>query len=133
MKKPRIKHIAVAVRDIEHHAKLLSRIFGVASSEPIEVHNQGVKVVFLEFANIKIELIAPLDESASISKFLQKRGEGLHHLCISTDDVSATLRELVSDGIELVDKVPRGGAEQKPVAFIHPKSTGGILFEIEED
>ncbi len=133
MNKPRIKHIAIAVRDIEHHARLFSRIFGVAASKPVEVRDQGVKVVFLEFANIKIELIAPLDESGNINKFLQKRGEGLHHLCLSTDDISATLRELVSDGVEMIDKVPRGGAEQKPVAFIHPKSTGGILFEIEED
>jgi len=128
----RIKHIAVAVKDIDYHIKLFSDKFGVPHSEIITVENQGVRVAFLEFENIKIELISPLDESANLNKFLEKKGEGLHHICIAADDVARTLEDLVSKGVQLIDREPRPGAEGKPVAFLHPKTTGSVLIELEE-
>ena len=133
MKKPRINHIAIAVNDIEHQSKLFADIFGVGASQPLDLPSQGVRVVFLEFENIMIELIAPLDNAANINKFLQKKGEGLHHLCIATEDIAATIRELAEKKIELIDSEPRPGAHGKPVAFLHPKSTGSVLIELEED
>lgn len=133
MELKRIKHIAVAVKDIDHHLKLFGEKFGLPHSEIITVEDQGVRVAFIEFENIKIELISPIDDAANLNKFLEKRGEGLHHICISTNDVADTLEALTSKGVESIDKKPRPGAEGKPVAFLHPKSTGSVLIELEEE
>ncbi len=133
MELKRIKHIAVAVKNIDHHVKLFSEKFGLPHSEIITVEDQGVKVAFIEFENVKIELISPMDETANLNKFLEKKGEGLHHICVATDDVAGALEELTSKGIEPIDKKPRSGAEGKPVAFLHPKSTGSVLIELEEE
>lgn len=133
MKISKVSHISIACRDIERHLKLFSEAFGMPHGDTIEVPSQGVRVAFIELPNVRIELIAPLDDQANLNKFLEKRGEGIHHISLAVDNVAAALAELAENGIEGIDKKPRPGAEGKPVAFLHPKSTGGVLIELEED
>ena len=128
-----LNHIAVACRDISRHLSLFSEAFGLPHSEITEVPSQGVKVAFIRLPNVMIELVAPLDDESSLNKFLERRGEGLHHISLSVDDIHAALAELRAAGIRTVDTEPRPGAEGKTVAFLHPKTTGGVLIELEEE
>jgi len=133
MKVSGLKHIAVAVHDLQKQVELLSDVLGLPHSEITEVKSQGVKVAFIELPNARIEFIAPLDENANLNKFLERRGEGLHHIAISVDNVDKAISELSIKGVAAIDKEGRPGAEGKRVAFLHPKSTGGVLFELEEE
>lgn len=133
MKVSKVSHISIACRDLERHLRLFSTVFGLPHGDVIEVPSQGVKVVVIESRNVKIELVAPLDEKANLNKFLEKHGEGLHHICLNVHDVKAALTELASDGVEAIDREPRPGAEGRLVAFLHPKSTGSVLIELEEE
>ncbi len=133
MKVSKVSHISIACRDIDRHLRLFSEVFGMPHSDTVEVPSQGVKVAFIELPNVRIELVAPLDDQANLNKFLEKRGEGLHHISLAVDDVGAALTELAEKGIEGIDEEPRPGAEGKLVAFLHPKSTCGVLIELEED
>ena len=127
-----LSHIAIAVRDLDSSLELFSRLLGIPASEVTEVSSQGVKVAFLDLPNIRIELIAPLDENSNLNKYLEKRGEGLHHISLHVDDLKATLDLMAADGVQLIDKEPRPGADDKSVAFLNPKSTLGVLIELEE-
>lgn len=128
----RIRHIAIAVKDIEKARALFSMISGTPASEAQEVPDQRVKVSFIDTGETKIELIQPTAEDVGVAKFLEKRGEGLHHICLEVDDIEATLTEYKRQGIRLIDEQPRVGAEGHRVAFVHPQSTGGVLVEVEE-
>lgn len=127
-----IDHIGIAVHNLDEALALYRDKLGMTVGERIHVEHQKVEVVFLELPGTKIELLAPLSEDSPISKFLAKRGEGLHHITYAVDDVGKTLAELQAAGIEAIDKAPRPGAEGKPVAFLHPKSTGGVLIELQQ-
>ncbi len=128
----KIAHIGIAVNNIDEHLKFYRDILGMKVGERTKVPEQGVEVIFLETGDTKIELLQPLDENANINKFLQKRGEGIHHICLEVDDIEAALHELEERGIELIDQTPRPGAGGCMVAFIHPRSAGGVLIELEE-
>ncbi len=128
----RIRHIAIAVKDIEKARELFSLIAGAPASAAQAVPEQRVMVSFIENGETKIELIQPTEGNVGVAKFLEKRGEGLHHICLEVDDIAATLAEFRAQGIRLIDELPRKGAEGHRVAFVHPQSTGGVLIEIEE-
>lgn len=128
----KIAHIGIAVKNIDEHLKFYRDILGMKVGGRTKVPEQGVEIIFLETGDTKIELLQPLDENANINKFLQKRGEGMHHICLEVDDIDAILHELEERGIELIDQKPRPGAGGCMVAFIHPRSTGGVLIELEE-
>jgi methylmalonyl-CoA epimerase len=128
----KITHIGIAVKDINQHLKLYRDIMGMKVGERVKVPDQGVEVVFLESGETHIELLQPLTEDANIHKFLEKRGEGQHHICLEVDDIEAELQKLADAGIRLIDKKPRKGACGEMVAFLHPKSTGGVLIELEQ-
>lgn len=128
----RIRHIAIAVKDIEKARALFSMISGTPASEAQEVPDQRVKVSFIDTGETKIELIQPTAGNVGVAKFLEKRGEGLHHICLEVDNIEATLTEYKRQGIRLIDEQPRVGAEGHRVAFVHPQSTGGVLVEVEE-
>lgn len=128
----KIAHLGIAVRDIDKHLELYRDVMGMKVGERVKVPDQGVEVVFLETGDTKIELLQPLTEDANINKFLEKRGEGQHHICLEVDDIEAELRNLEENGIQLIDKKPRKGACDEKVAFLHPKSTGGVLIELEQ-
>ena len=130
MNKPTLDHIGIAVNDIDTALELYRDKLGFEVSGIDEVPGFGVKVAFLPLGEGQVELVMPVTEDSAIAKFLDKRGPGFHHLCFRVDDIRAELARLEEKGIELVDKEPREGAHGTLVAFLHPKSTGGVLIEL---
>lgn len=128
----KILHIAIAVKDIEASKKLFALISNATASETAVVSDQKVKVCFIETGETKIELIQPIEGNIGVAKFLEKRGEGLHHICLEVGDIELALADYKSRGFRLIDEVPRIGAEGHRVAFVHPQSTNGVLIELEE-
>lgn len=123
----RLNHIGIGVKDAEQVAKLWTEVFGVEARSPVT--EGDMKVVMLQLGDVLVELIAPASNQGVMAKFLEKRGEGLHHVCFEVDNIHSAMKELTAKGIELIDKEPREGAEGK-IAFLHPKSTHGVLTEI---
>jgi methylmalonyl-CoA/ethylmalonyl-CoA epimerase len=133
MKIKGVQHIAVAVDDIEKYSEIFKTLFGRDSSD-IEVNKtNSVSLSFVDFNNCEVEFLKPLDDDSGIAKFLAKRGPGIHHFCIEVEDIHQALDELKSKNIELIDKTPRQGAGGSLIAFIHPKSAGGILIELKQE
>ncbi len=130
MNRPVLDHIGIAVNDIDAALELYRDKLGFEVGGIDEVPGFGVKVAFLPLGEGQIELVMPVTEDSAIAKFLDKRGPGFHHLCFRVDDIRAELARLEKKGIELVDKEPREGAHGTLVAFLHPKSTGGVLIEL---
>jgi methylmalonyl-CoA/ethylmalonyl-CoA epimerase len=128
----KISHIGIAVKNIDEKLKVFRDVLGMKVGQRIKVPDQGVEVCFLEFEGTDLELLQPLNDKTSISKFLEKKGEGQHHISFEVEDLKAALKELEAKGVELIDKEPRIGAAGYWIAFLHPKSTGGILIELEQ-
>jgi methylmalonyl-CoA/ethylmalonyl-CoA epimerase len=133
MKVRSLSHVSIAVRDIRSSLDLFSQLLGAEKGSVERLESQGVLYAFLELPNVRIELIAPLDEDSNLNRFLEKRGEGLHHLSFAVNDLGKVLDDLSSSGVRLIDDKPRTGAEGARVAFLHPDSTGGVLIELEEE
>ncbi len=131
--KKNIKHIAIAVRDLEKSKSLFSLISTADVSETIAVPDQKVICCFIETHGSRIELIQPTEGNVGVTRFLEKRGEGVHHICLGVKDIEQTLDDLRERGFRLIDEKPRIGAEGHKIAFIHPHSTGGVLIELEQD
>jgi len=130
-----IAHIGVAVKDLDRSIEVYRLITGVEPSEIHEVPDQKVKVAFFAPPSGqpgRIELVAPTSEDSPVKKFLDKRGDGLHHLCVIVDDLNHHLEKLREAGVRLIDETPRTGAEGNRIAFVHPDSTGGVLIELQE-
>lgn len=128
--KGKINHLGVAVRELEPAIRFYNELLGLELKEVKELPERGLKIAFLQAGESLLELLAPLDETSQISKFLDKRGEGIHHLCLETDDIEAELARLEGEGVALISKKAEVGAEGLPVAFLHPKSTHGVLLEL---
>jgi methylmalonyl-CoA/ethylmalonyl-CoA epimerase len=128
----KLAHIGIAVKSIDDKLKLYHDIMGLETTDRTRVPEQGVEVCFLKLDNTRLELLEPLDESANINKFLEKKGEGIHHLCFEVENIEAALASLSENGIKLIDEKPRIGACGELIAFLHPKSTGGVLIELEQ-
>lgn len=125
--------MAVAVRDMEKAERLYSDLLGLQVVGRETVKDQGVRTSMLRPVNdagSAIELIEPLDSSSPVSKFLEKRGEGIHHLCFFVDDIESSLRDLKERGAKLIDERPRDGAYGSKIAFVHPESMNGVLVEL---
>lgn len=127
-------HIAIAVRDLEKVEKLYESTLGLKVVHRETVEEQGVKTSMLvpEDGGTAIELLEPIGENSPISNFLDKEGEGIHHICFKVADIKAALEKLSEQGIKLLNKTPRPGADGTKVAFIHPKAMNGILIELAE-
>ena len=128
-----LHHVAIAVRDIGKAEELYSGMMGLRVAHREVVADQGVRTSMLlppGGEGVAIELLEPLDENSPVFRFLEKRGEGIHHLCFVTDDVEASLRRLEKKGARLIDEHPRAGAYGSEVAFIHPRSMNGVLVEL---
>lgn len=123
----RVNHIGIGVRDIKQATRLWTEVFGVKAKPPVT--EGDMKIVTLPLGDIFIELMAPVGDKGVIAKFLKKRGEGIHHICFEVDNIYSAIEELASKGIEVIDKEPREGAGGK-IAFLHPKSTYGVLTEL---
>lgn len=125
----RFDHVGIAVRHLSEAVPLWERRLGVRASTPEEVASQKVRVCFLGAGEVQVELLESLDPASAIGKFVERRGEGLHHVAFRVPDLAAQLRELSGAGVRLVDLVPRRGARGHMVAFVHPSSTSGVLTE----
>jgi len=128
----RVSHIGIAVKSIEERLKIWRDVFGLQLERIEEVPEQKVKVAVLPLKDVNIELIEPLSEDSTISRFIEKRGEGLHHICIEVDDIEKMLAEMKIANMKLIDEVPRVGAGGKKIVFIHPRDIGGVLIELSE-
>jgi methylmalonyl-CoA/ethylmalonyl-CoA epimerase len=125
-----IDHIAIAVNSLSDALPFYQELLGLELKGIEEVPEQQVRVAFLQVGPTKIELLEPTSDSSPISKFLEKRGPGLHHIALATEDVSSKLAGLKEAGSKLIDEVPKIGAAGKQIAFVHPKSTSGVLLEL---
>ncbi len=126
----KINHIGIAVKSLETSIPFYRDQLGMTFEGTEEVADQKVKVAFLQIGESRIELLEPTAEDSPIAKFLEKKGEGIHHMAYEVDDVIATLMELKKKGVRLIDETPRRGAHNSLIAFLHPKATGGVLTEI---
>lgn len=126
----RIHHVAIAVRDIQAGIESFQKYFNPAAVYRERVVEQGVDVALLKFGDVYLELIAPIDENSTVAKFLNKRGEGLHHIAFESDDIEQDIQFLKEEGLTLIDEHPRVGAHNMLVAFLHPKSIHGTLVEL---
>ena len=125
-----IDHIGVAVEDLEEAIALYRDRLGMREQHRETVEEQGVHAVLLEIGGSHVELISPIGPGGSVARFLERNGAGLHHVAYRTDDIDAALKRLVSAGLRMIDEEPRVGIRDSRVAFVHPKSTGGVLTEI---
>ena len=129
----RLNHVAIAVRDLAGEAARYRDALGAKVSAPQELPEHGVTVVFVELANTKVELLAPLGDSSPIAAFLEKTGGGMHHVCYEVDDIGAARDRLMAAGTRVLgDGEPKIGAHGKPVLFLHPKDFSGTLIELEQ-
>ena len=128
----RIDHIGVAVEDIDAALALYGGSFEMALAHRETVVSQGVEAVLLDVGEGHVELLRPLGPDTPVGKFMAKNGEGLHHVAYAVDDIDATLERIAAAGVELIDSKPRIGIRESRVAFLHPRSTGGVLTEIVE-
>jgi methylmalonyl-CoA/ethylmalonyl-CoA epimerase len=138
MSKPRISHIGIAVADLDSAIKNFGLVAGGGVSEVCEVADQQVRVAMISGAGDSgghgtcLELVAPTSAGSPVARFIEKRGEGLHHICLYVENIRQVLQELKEAGISLIDEAPRVGAEGHLIAFIHPSSMNGVLIELEE-
>ena len=127
----KLSHISIAVRDINKFAKLYENLFGIKFSSPKFVQSQKINLSFGETEGVKLELVSPPSEDSPIAKFLVKKGEGLHHICLEVENLDLVLEGLKKKGVEIIGAPAIGGSGKK-IVFLHPKSTGGVLVELKE-
>ncbi|MBI3745901.1 MAG: methylmalonyl-CoA epimerase [Chloroflexi bacterium] len=127
----RIHHIAVVVRSIETSLGLYRDLLGLPLETIMDIPSDRVRIAFLGVGESKVELVEPTDDTTGVARFLASRGEGFHHLCLEVENLAEELTRLAISGVELIDSAPRRGAEG-PVAFLHPRSCGGVLVELIE-
>ena len=126
----KIEHIGIAVRNLEEANKTYKAILGVESYKTEKVESEGVDTSFFKIGDSKIELLAATNPESPIAKFLDKRGEGIHHLAFNVEDIQSEIERLKGEGFILLNDFPKSGADNKLVAFMHPKSANGVLVEL---
>jgi len=129
MKPTHIEHIGIAVKSLEETIPFYERVLGLKCYAVEEVMDQKVRTAFFRIGQTKIELLESTDPEGPVSRFIEKKGEGIHHIAFAVEDMEGALREAGSHGIQLIDSVPRKGAEELSIGFLHPKSTFGVLME----
>ncbi len=133
MKISHIEHIGIAVKSIDDAIPFYEKVLGLKCYAVEEVKDQKVKTAFFKVGQTKIELLESTDPEGPVGKFVEKKGEGVHHIAFAVDDLAAALPEIEAKGIRLIDKNPRKGAEGLNIGFLHPRSTFGVLTELCED
>ena len=128
-----IEHIGIAVKNLDAAIQFWEKQLGMACYSIEEVKDQKVRTAFFKIGQSKIELLESTDPEGPIGKFIEKKGEGIHHMAFASTGLQGNLDELSGKGVQLIDKAPRKGAEGLDIAFLHPKSTGGVLLELCED
>lgn len=125
-----VNHIGIAVRSIEAQKSYYEAALGAKFEGTEEVPSQKIRVAFFRVGDVRLELLEPTDPASTVAAFLEKRGEGLHHIAFTVEGIEARIAELKREGLRLIDEVPRPGAHHMQIAFVHPKSTFGVLTEL---
>jgi methylmalonyl-CoA/ethylmalonyl-CoA epimerase len=125
-----VNHIGIAVKSIDDHRQFYEQTLGARFESIEEVPSQKVRVAFFKVGDVRLEVLEPTDPTSTVAAFIEKRGEGLHHVAYTVDDIEARLAELMAGGVRLIDESPRPGAHHMRIAFLHPKSSGGVLTEM---
>jgi methylmalonyl-CoA/ethylmalonyl-CoA epimerase len=126
----KIEHIGIAVKDIKSSNDLFKKLFGKENYKMEVVESEGVSTSFFMLGETKIELLEAKTETSAIAKFIEKKGEGIHHIAYEVDDIYEEMKRLESEGFEVLNKEPKKGADNKLIFFLHPKSTNGVLVEL---
>jgi len=129
----KFNHIAIAVSNLAESTAVFEKIFGKKADSIVEVPEQKVKVAMFDVGGVLFEIIQPTDMNTPVAQFVDNRGNALHHISFSVDDLQKTIDGFTGEGYRMIDQKPRMGAEGKPIAFMHPKSSDGILVEFVED
>ncbi|MDO5970318.1 methylmalonyl-CoA epimerase [Flavivirga aquimarina] len=126
----KIEHIGIAVKSLKDSNELFSRLFGEPHYKIEEVEREGVNTSFFKVGDNKIELLEATNEDSPIAKFINKKGEGIHHIAFDVIDIEAEIKRLKIEGFKVLNETPKKGADNKLVAFLHPKSSNGVLIEL---
>ena len=126
----KIEHIGIAVKSLEKSNELFAALLGKAHYKVEEVESEGVKTSFFDVGPNKIELLEATNPESPIAKFIEKKGEGIHHIAFAVNDINAEITRLKNEGFTVLNSAPKLGADNKLVAFLHPKSTNGVLIEL---
>ena len=126
----KIEHIGIAVKDLNHSNELFKKLFGKDHYKVEAVESEGVSTSFFMLGETKIELLQATNSDSAISKFIEKKGEGIHHIAYAVDNIVTEMERLQAEGFEILNKEPKHGADNKLICFLHPKSTNGILVEL---
>lgn len=126
----KIEHIGIAVKDLEVSNSIFEKLFGAPPYKSEAVESEGVLTSFFQSGPNKIELLVATHPESPIAKFIEKKGEGIHHIAFDVEDIHAEIKRLQSEGFVVLNEVPKKGADNKLVAFLHPKSTNGVLIEL---
>jgi methylmalonyl-CoA/ethylmalonyl-CoA epimerase len=126
----KIEHLGIAVKDLEAANAVYEKLLGTAAYKQEAVESENVTTSFFKAGENKIELLAATDPESAIAKFIEKRGEGIHHVAFAVEDIVAEMKRLEQEGFTVLHKEPKRGADNKLVAFVHPKGTNGVLVEL---
>lgn len=126
----KVEHIGIAVKDLEQADKLFSSLFRLSPYKKEAVESEGVLTSFFKLGETKVELLEASKEDSPIAKFIEKRGEGMHHIAFEVEDIEAEMQRLASQGFRLLNEKPKKGADNKLVCFVHPKDSNGVLVEL---
>lgn len=126
----KVEHIGIAVKDLDEAIKVWEKLLGIPCYKIEEVASEQVKTAFFQLENLKIELLSSAEESSAISKFIEKKGEGIHHLAFQTEEIGAESEHLQQLGFNLINEAPKAGADNKLINFIHPSGIGKVLVEL---
>lgn len=126
----KIEHIGIAVKDLEVSNRLYTKLLGTKHYKTEFVDSESVKTSFFKVGENKIELLQATNPESAIAKFINKKGEGVHHVAFEVENIEAEIKRLIDEGFELIDDTPKLGADNKIIAFLHPKSSGGVLVEL---
>ncbi len=129
----KIEHIGIAVKNINESNELFKKLFGKEHYKVEVVESEGVSTSFFMLGETKIELLEATNEKSAIAKFIEKKGEGIHHIAYEVDNIDTEMERLKGEGFELINMQPKDGADNKRICFLHPKSTNGILVELCEE
>ena len=124
-----INHVCIAVRDIDASLRFYAQVFGTRAGEAVDIADQGVRAALVRVGASQLEFIQPTDPEGGVARFLDRRGEGVHHICFEVEGLQDTLDRLQESGVQLIDTAPREGLSGS-IAFIHPRSTNGVLVEL---
>jgi methylmalonyl-CoA/ethylmalonyl-CoA epimerase len=126
----KIEHIGIAVKNLSNSNALFMKLFGKEHYKIERVESEGVQTSFFMLGETKIELLEASSENSAIARFIEKKGEGIHHIAYEVSDIEEEMTRLKSEGFELINTSPKSGADNKLICFLHPKSTGGVLVEL---